>query len=85
MGTDPRAIAKARAADPDLLTADTVEATVQDADAVVVTTEWVDFTGLDWADLGGRMAGDLVYDTRDVVPGEQVRAAGLRYASLGRG
>jgi len=85
VGTDPRAIAKARAADPELLTADTVEATVQDADAVLVTTEWVDFTGLDWVDLSGRMAGDLVYDTRDVVAGEQVRAAGLRYASLGRG
>ncbi len=85
VGTDPRAIAKARAADPDLLTADSVAATVEDADAVVVTTEWVDFADLDWVDLARRMAGDLVYDTRDVVPGDLVRAAGLRYASLGRG
>jgi hypothetical protein len=31
------------------------------------------------------MAGDLVYDTRDIVVAEQVREAGLRFASLGRG
>jgi hypothetical protein len=30
------------------------------------------------------MAGDLVYDTRDIVPADGVRAAGLRYVSLGR-
>ena len=84
-GTDPRAVAKAQLADPDLLTADTVEAAVDGADAVLVTTEWTDYADLDWPDLARRMRGDLVYDTRDVVPADAVRAAGLRYQSLGRG
>jgi UDPglucose 6-dehydrogenase len=84
VGTDPQAIAKARLADPDLLTADTVAAAVEGADAVLVATEWREFSDLDWPDLAARMAGDLVYDTRDIVPSEEVRAAGLRYASLGR-
>jgi len=84
VGTDPQAVAKARLADPELLTADTVREAVVNADAVLVATEWQAFAGLDWADLGGRMAGDLVYDTRDVVSPDQVRAAGLRYVSLGR-
>jgi UDPglucose 6-dehydrogenase len=85
VGTDPRAAANARLADPNLSTVDTVAEAVSGADAVLVATEWPEYAELDWADLAPRMAGDLVYDTRDVVPGEAVRAAGLRYASLGRG
>ena len=84
VGTDPRAIAEARSADPELLTAETVGAAVEGADAVLVATEWPEFGQLDWTDLAARMAGDLVYDTRDIAPAEAVRAAGLRYASLGR-
>jgi UDPglucose 6-dehydrogenase len=85
VGTDPRAVVKAHRADPDLLTADTVAEAVEGADAVLVATEWADYADLDWADLAHRMSGDLVYDTRDIVPRDAVRAAGLRYASLGRG
>jgi UDPglucose 6-dehydrogenase len=85
IGTDPRAVAKARRLDPELRTADTVAEAVSGADAVLVATEWRDYATLDWADLARRMAGVLVYDTRDVVPPAAVRAAGLRYVSLGRG
>jgi UDPglucose 6-dehydrogenase len=85
VGTDPRAVAKARRLDPELETADTVEEAVTDADAVLVATEWRDYATLDWVDLAGRMRGDLVYDTRDVVPAVAVTNAGLRYASVGRG
>ena len=85
VGTDPRANAKARLADPELVTAETVADTVDGADAVLVATEWREFAALDWPELARRMAGDLVYDTRDIAPAEAVRAAGLRYASLGRG
>ena len=85
VGTDPRANAKARLADPELVTAETVADAVDGADAVLVATEWREFAALDWPELARRMAGDLVYDTRDIAPAEAVRAAGLRYASLGRG
>ena len=84
VGTDPRANAKARLADPDLVTAETPAAAVEGADAVLVATEWREFADLDWSELGARMAGDLVYDTRDIAPAAEVRSAGLRYASLGR-
>ncbi|HEX2755888.1 MAG TPA: UDP-glucose/GDP-mannose dehydrogenase family protein [Candidatus Limnocylindrales bacterium] len=85
VGTDPRAIAKARRADPELMTADTVVDAVAGADAVLVATEWPEFADLDWTDLAARMAGELVYDTRDILPADRVMAAGLRYVSLGRG
>jgi UDPglucose 6-dehydrogenase len=84
IGTDPRAAAKARLADPDLLTADTVEAAADGADAVLIATEWHEFADLDWPALAARMTGDLVYDTRAIASSATVRAAGLRYASLGR-
>jgi UDPglucose 6-dehydrogenase len=84
VGTDPRANAKARLADPDLVTADSPAAAVDGADAVLVATEWREYADLDWTALASRMAGDLVYDTRDIAPADEVRAAGLRYASLGR-
>jgi UDPglucose 6-dehydrogenase len=84
VGTDPRANAKARLADPDLVTVDTPADAVEGADAVLVATEWREFADLDWTELGARMAGDLVYDTRAIAPAGEVRAAGLRYASLGR-
>ena len=84
VGTDPRANAKARLADPDLVTAETPADAVAGADAVLVATEWREYADLDWADLAMRMTGDLVYDTRDIAPANEVRAAGLRYASLGR-
>jgi UDPglucose 6-dehydrogenase len=84
VGTDPRAIDKARRADPDLETATEVTEAVTGVDAVLVATEWPEYADLDWADLGRRMAGDLVYDTRAIVDGAAVRAAGLRFASLGR-
>jgi UDPglucose 6-dehydrogenase len=84
VGTDPRANAKASLADPDLVTAETPAAAVDGADAVLVATEWREYADLDWTALAARMAGDLVYDTRDIAPADEVRAAGLRYASLGR-
>jgi len=85
VGTDPRAIEKALRADPELETADSVTEAVAGADAVLVATEWRDYAELDWGALARSMAGDLVYDTRDIVVAEQVREAGLRFASLGRG
>jgi UDPglucose 6-dehydrogenase len=85
VATDPRAVANARSADPDLATTDSVMATVETADAVLVTTEWPQFAEIDWVDVASRMRGDLVYDTRNIVSGAAVTAAGLRYVALGRG
>jgi UDP-glucose 6-dehydrogenase len=84
VGTDPRAESKARRADPDLEIADSVADAVSGADAVLVATEWREYETTDWVDLAARMGGDLVYDARNVLAGDDVRKAGLRYVSLGR-
>jgi UDPglucose 6-dehydrogenase len=57
---------------------------VQDADAVVLVTEWGEFASLDWAAVRKRMAGDLLVDGRNHADRDAVRAAGLRYEGIGR-
>ncbi len=84
IGYDPVAERTARRADPDLETAPSAADAATEADAVLVVTEWREFGALDWAELAGRMRGDLVYDTRRCVDATAVRAAGLRYVPLGR-
>jgi UDPglucose 6-dehydrogenase len=81
---DPRAEARARLADPLLAMAATPIEAVQDADAVVVATEWVEYAQLDWEKVAAAMRGTLVYDTRGVVDVAAVRAAGLQVVRLGR-
>ena len=81
---DPRAEARALLADPQLMVAATALEAVEEADAVVVATEWIDYAQLDWARVAAAMHGTLVYDTRAIVPIEAARAAGLRIEQLGR-
>jgi len=55
----------------------------RDADAVVVATEWPEFTQLDWAAIAAVMSGRFVVDARKVVAREAASAAGLRVLALG--
>jgi UDPglucose 6-dehydrogenase len=57
---------------------------VQGADAVVLVTEWPQFKELNWSELAGAMAGDLVVDGRNALDPDGVRGAGLRYDGVGR-
>jgi UDPglucose 6-dehydrogenase len=85
VGYDPRAGARARAADPELLVAETVAGALDGADAAVVATEWREFADLDWEALARCLRGSLVYDARNVVDADRVQRSGLRYVALGRG
>ena len=58
---------------------------IQDADAVVLVTEWEEFITLDWDDVASRMAGTVVLDGRNALDREAVAAAGLTYEGIGRG
>ncbi|MEY2516728.1 MAG: UDPglucose 6-dehydrogenase, partial [bacterium] len=58
---------------------------VSGADAVVLVTEWDEFTTLDWSAVAERMAGTLVLDGRNALDAEAIRDAGLTYEGIGRG
>lgn len=54
------------------------------ADALVLLTEWNEFRALAPARLKAAMHGDVLLDLRNVYDPEAMRAAGFRYASIGR-
>jgi UDPglucose 6-dehydrogenase len=53
------------------------------ADAVVVATEWPEFSLLDWGVIAPTMAGRVIIDGRQVVDAAAATMAGLRVVALG--
>lgn len=56
----------------------------QDADVVVVLTEWPEFRDVDLPALATVMRGDRIVDCRNLLEPVAVRDAGLGYAGVGR-
>jgi UDPglucose 6-dehydrogenase len=81
---DPIAEEQARLLMPQLDYADSALGAIEDADAVVLVTEWAEFVGLDWKQVAQAMKGNIVIDGRNALDGETVRAAGLVYEGMGR-
>lgn len=65
------------------LTSDPLEV-ADDADAVVILTEWPQFRELVVEGLAAAMRGDAIVDTRNLLDPMEVAAAGLRYVGVGR-
>jgi UDPglucose 6-dehydrogenase len=59
------------------------DAACHDADAVIVATEWSDFSILDWQRIAPTMRGRVVLDARSVVDVDAATRAGIRVLSLG--
>jgi len=81
---DPVAEEQARALVSGITFADSALAAVQDADAVVLVTEWRELVQLDWREVAAAMSGNLLIDGRNALNGETVQAAGLVYEGIGR-
>ncbi len=54
------------------------------ADAVILATEWGEYTALDFNELHTMMRGDLLADGRNLYDLSRAEAAGLRYLCIGR-
>ena len=82
---DPVGMDQARTLMPEGITwcQDAMDA-VQDADALVVITEWNDFRSLPPARLAAAMRGRVVVDLRNVFDPAAMRQAGLAYSGIGR-
>lgn len=57
---------------------------VDDADLLVVATEWPEFLRVDLSEVAKAMRGDIVFDARNLLDPSVVRSAGLTYHCLGR-
>ncbi|WP_264031743.1 UDP-glucose dehydrogenase family protein [Cellulosimicrobium sp. SH8] len=82
--TDPRAVENARRTAPELKFAATVEEAAQEADVVVLLTEWREYRDLDPRALGEHVAHRRVLDGRNALDPSVWRDAGWTYRALGR-
>lgn len=84
---DPVAIPEAKrtlAAHPGLAYADSPVAALEDADALVIVTEWTEFRSPDFPALRARLKTGMIFDGRNLYDPEEVRRHGLEYHSIGR-
>jgi UDPglucose 6-dehydrogenase len=81
---DPAAMDAARRAAVDVVYCEDEYEAARGSDVVVIVTEWNQFRGLDLERLKKQMRGLNLVDLRNIYEPETVRAAGFRYAGVGR-
>jgi UDPglucose 6-dehydrogenase len=84
---DPLAmpVAKARLAGyPQVTFANDPLDAVEDADALLIVTEWDQFRHIDWSEVRDRMRTPRVYDGRNICDPGKMRDLGFGYRGIGR-
>jgi len=82
---DPKGMNEAAGLMSGVTFCDDAYAAIEDADALIITTEWNEFRSLDLARLHGAMRSPLIVDLRNIYDPAEVRAAGFRYVGIGLG
>ncbi|HEY2636601.1 MAG TPA: UDP-glucose/GDP-mannose dehydrogenase family protein [Solirubrobacteraceae bacterium] len=82
---DPVAAERAATLLPGTELTPTALAATEDADAVVLVTEWPEFADLDLPAVAAGLRGNLVVDGRNFLDPALVESAGLVYEGVGRG
>lgn len=81
---DPEGTEQAKPLLPDITYCSDAYDTMQDADALVLLTEWNAFRALDFKRVKSLMKAPVMLDFRNVYHPEEVRSAGFQYSSIGR-
>lgn len=63
---------------------DNVMATVKDADAVVLVTEWPEYRKLPWREIRKLVGNPLILDGRNFLPRAELEEMGFHYVGVGR-
>jgi UDPglucose 6-dehydrogenase len=81
---DPIALERFKKEYPDLAVhcCSSAEQVADDADAIVLVTEWADYLQLDWDSLGQRMRQKLVLDGRYALDRDRLVKLGFRYIGM---
>lgn len=79
---DPKATLTAPLAN--VIQVQSVHEAIQDADALIIATDWDEFRTLDWSEVKAAMNGTLVFDGRNCLDRRAVEQSGLRYVGVGR-
>ncbi|HML07892.1 MAG TPA: UDP-glucose/GDP-mannose dehydrogenase family protein [Xanthobacteraceae bacterium] len=81
---DPAGMEQAKAYLPDVVYCVSAYLAAEDADAVVIATEWEQFRALDLVRLKGVMARPVIVDLRNIYRAEEMRRASFHYLAVGR-
>jgi UDPglucose 6-dehydrogenase len=81
---DPEAMARAQKLFPQVSYARDSYQAAQEADAVLICTDWEEFRRLDWTHVAEAMARRLVIDARNLLDPARMRGLGFEYHSFGR-
>ena len=81
---DPKAMEKAVALAPGAKMVEKAEDVAEGADAVLLLTEWNEFKSLPWQAMKKKMLSPLLFDGRNLLNPEEIRALGFTYISIGR-
>ena len=81
---DPQATEKARAIMPEVEYCASPYEAAQDAEAILLVTEWPEFRAIDWQRLRGVVDRPLVIDGRNALDPAKVAESGFHYVSIGR-
>ncbi|MEG6509859.1 UDP-glucose/GDP-mannose dehydrogenase family protein [Methyloligella sp. 2.7D] len=81
---DPEAMENAKGLLPDVAWCASALDVAEEADVLVVVTEWNEFRALQLPTLKAKMRGDVLVDLRNVFSPAQAKQAGFTYSSIGR-
>jgi UDPglucose 6-dehydrogenase len=80
---DPQAMEKARPLIPGCIMMESAEKVAEGADALLVLTEWTDFKTLPYAAMKKTMLSPLLFDGRNLLDPQEMRALGFTYTGVG--
>lgn len=81
---DPEAMDRARAVLPQIDYAKSPYEAAEDAEALLIATEWDEFRKLDWDRIREAMARPLIVDGRNLLSPREMKGQGFEYRSFGR-
>ena len=82
--TDPKALDAAVRRHPDLVAEPDTQRALQDADLVLLLTEWDEYVQLDPARVANLVRRSVIIDGRNALNPARWRASGWTYHGLGR-
>lgn len=81
---DPQAMEKTKTLFPSIRYCDTAYAAAENAEALMIATEWPLFRSLDWKLIHQSMSRPLILDGRNLLDGQEMRALGFEYQGIGK-
>jgi UDPglucose 6-dehydrogenase len=64
--------------------AETPNQALNNADALVIVTEWKEFRSPDFSQIKQKLKANIIFDGRNMYDPQVVKSAGIEYLSIGR-